>query len=68
MSDRELFIVEVDSFQGEHRRIDVCDASGAPLRALYCVAARNPKSGVLQFVDYGYETLEEARQAWPNAR
>jgi hypothetical protein len=68
MSDREQYIVEVDGFQGEHSKIDVCDASGAPLRAIYCVATRNPKSGVLQFVDYGNETLEEARQAWPNAR
>ncbi|MCO4098387.1 hypothetical protein [Gemmatimonas sp.] len=46
MSDRELFTVEVDGFQSEHRRIDVCDATG-----------------VLQFVDYGNETLDEARHA-----
>jgi hypothetical protein len=67
MGNRTLFIVEVDGFEGERSRIELSDASGAPLRVLYCVATRNEKTGVLQFVDYGYQTLEEAREAWPNA-
>jgi hypothetical protein len=67
MSDADLFIVEVDSFEGQHASIAVTDTSGAPLRAVYCVARRIEGSGVLQFVDYGYPSLREAREAWPHA-
>lgn len=67
MSDGTYFVVEVDSFQGENSRIEISDASGAPIRALYCIATRHEKSGVLQFIDYGYESIEAARAAWPNA-
>lgn len=67
MGKRELYIVEVDGFEGERSRIELSDASGLALRALFCIATRNEKTGVLQFVDYGYETLEEARSAWPDA-
>ena len=67
MSKRELYIVEVDGFEGERSRIELSASSGASIRALYCIAARNEKTGILQFVDYGYETLEEARAAWPDA-
>ncbi len=38
--DPNLFIVEVDSFEGEHASIAVTDARGAPLRAVYCIARR----------------------------
>jgi hypothetical protein len=67
MSGRTYFIVEVDSFQGERNRIELSDTSGVPLRALYCIAVRHERSGVLQFVDYGYESIDEARVAWPHA-
>lgn len=67
MTDKDLFIVEVDSFEGEHASIAVTDARGAPLRAVYCIARRIEGSGVLQFVDYGYASLSEAREAWPHA-
>jgi hypothetical protein len=67
MSAREYLIVEVDGFEGERSRIELTDASGVTLRMLYCIATRNETSGVLQFVDYGYETLDEAREAWPTA-
>jgi len=33
MTDRELFIVEVDAFEGEAASISVTDAHGAPLRS-----------------------------------
>lgn len=67
MTEGDLFIVEVDAFQGELRSIDVRDASGSPVRAVYCVARRNGGSGVLEFVDYGYRSADEARAAWPAA-
>jgi hypothetical protein len=67
MPDPNLFIVEVDSFEGEHAAIAVTDSAGAPLRAIYCIARRNEKSGVLQLVDYGYASISEAREAWPHA-
>lgn len=66
MENRELFIVEVDSFEGEHASVSVTDVNGAPLHALYCIARRDSKSGVLQFVDYGYASVNEAREAWPD--
>lgn len=65
--DPNLFIVEVDGFNGELASISVTGAHGAPLRAVYCIARRDPKSGVLHFVDYGYPSLSEAREAWPHA-
>lgn len=66
MSDRELFIVEVDGFKGERSRIDVWDTSGALIRAIYCIAARSVESGVSHLIDYRYQTLEEAQQATPS--
>ncbi|AMW06293.1 hypothetical protein [Gemmatimonas phototrophica] len=68
MTDRELFIVEVDSFEGQEATISVSDADGAPLRAVYCIARRDEATGVLQFFDYGYTSIREAREAWPQAR
>ncbi len=65
MADPHLFIVEVDSFEGEDTRISVTDADGAPVRAVYCIARRDERSGVLTFVDYGYASVEDARAAWP---
>jgi hypothetical protein len=43
----------------------VTDADGAPVRAVYCIARRDERSGVLTFVDYGYASVEDARAAWP---
>ena len=68
MTNRELFIVEVDAFEGEAASISVTDADGAPLRAVYCIARRDNASGVLRFVDYGYTSISEAREAWPEAQ
>ncbi|MCA2987500.1 hypothetical protein [Gemmatimonas sp.] len=68
MANQELFIVEVDAFEGEAASISVTDAHGAPLRAVYCIARRDEASGVLMFVDYGYASIGEAREAWPQAR
>jgi hypothetical protein len=65
MAAQTLFIVEVDSFEGEETRISVTDADGAPVRAVYCIARLDERSGVLTFVDYGYASVEEARKAWP---
>lgn len=67
MAERNLFIVVVDNFEGENSSIAVTDSAGAPLRAVYCIARRDEKSGVLQFVEYGYASLSEAREAWPHA-
>ena len=67
MSKRELYIVKVDGFEGERSSIELSASSGVSIRALYCIATRNEKTGILQFVDYGYETLEAALAAWPNA-
>jgi hypothetical protein len=61
------YIVAVDSFEGDVSAILVQDESGAPLPAVYCIARRDERTGVLQFVDYGYRSIEEARAAWPDA-
>jgi len=63
-----LFIVEVDGFDGEFASISINDATGAPLKAVYCIARKHEKTGILQFVDYGYLSIAEARAAWPEAR
>jgi hypothetical protein len=68
MADTELFIVEVESFEGQDAAISVTDADGAALRALYCIARRDEASGVLRLVDYGYASINEAREAWPHVR
>jgi hypothetical protein len=68
MINRELFIVEVDAFEGAAASIAVTDADGIPLRAVNCIARRNEMSGVLRFVDYGYTSISEAREAWPDAQ
>lgn len=67
MSIRPAFIVAVDSFEGEQSVIEVRDSNGRPLPAVYCIARQNEKTGILEFVDYGYRSPEEAREAWPHA-
>lgn len=68
MSTKPKYIVKVDGFDGADFSIDVRDyelySSNA---ALYCIAVPDPETGVLEFVDYGYRTIEEARAAWPEA-
>jgi len=64
-SPGRLFIVEVDGFHGEHASISINDARGAPLKAVYCIARKDEGTGLLQFVDYGYLSIAEAREAWP---
>jgi len=68
MATQAVFTVEVDAFEGEAASISVTDADGAPLRAVYCVARRDEASGILRFVDYGYTSISEAREAWPEAQ
>ena len=68
MSKSPAFIVAVDSFEGEQSVIEVRDPNGRPIQAVYCIARQNEKTGVLEFVDYGYRSIEEAREAWPDAQ
>ncbi len=62
---RPAFIVAVDGFEGEQSAIVVHDGAGAPLPVVYCIARQNEVTCVLEFVDYGYRSIEEAREAWP---
>ncbi len=64
---RPAFIVAVDPFDGEQSAIVVHDGAGSPLPVVYCIARQNPTTGVLEFVDYGYRSIAEARAAWPEA-
>lgn len=64
---RPAFIVAVDPFEGDESAIILRDSNGAPLPVLYCIARQNVSTGVLEFVDYGYRSIAEARQAWPYA-
>jgi len=61
------FIVAVDAFEGDESAIVLHDRAGAPLPVVYCIARQNDTTGVLEFVDYGYRTIAEARDAWPDA-
>lgn len=65
---RPAFIVSVDGFQGEQSAIVVHDGAGSPLPAVFCIARQNESTGVLEFVDYGYRSIDEARRAWPAAQ
>ncbi len=67
-SKRPAFIVAVDAFEGDESAIVVHDGTGAPLPVVYCIARQNERTGVLEFVDYGYGSIEEARAAWPEAK
>lgn len=60
-------VVAVDAFEGDMSTILVQDDTGAPLPAVYCIARRDERTGVLHFLDYGYRSIEEARAAWPEA-
>lgn len=62
------YIVAVDAFEGDESAILIHDRAGAPLSVLYCVARPSEVTGVLEFVDYGYRSIEEAREAWPEAQ
>ena len=67
ISPRPAFIVAVDAFDGEYSAIVVHDSAGSPLPVVYCIARQNDTTGVLEFVDYGYRSIAEAREAWPEA-
>ena len=64
---RPAFIVAVDSFEGQVSGITVHDGTGTPLPVVYCIARRNEATGILEFIDYGYRSIAEAREAWPDA-
>lgn len=68
------FIVEIEGFQGEESAIrvlppnaDPYDLDSATEAKLYGVTVADAATGVLKFVDCGYETAEAARAAWPDA-
>lgn len=67
-AQRPAFIVAVEGFEGEQSAIVVHDGAGAPLQVVYCIARQNEVTSVLEFVDYGYRSVEEAREAWPEAQ
>ena len=65
---RPAFIVAVDAFSGNESAIVVHDGAGAPLPVVFCIARQNDTTDVLEFVDYGYRSIDEARLAWPDAQ
>lgn len=66
--ERKPVIVEVDEFDGEDSGIEIRGAQtfrgGDGL--LYCIGLQG-NDGVIRFVDYGYRTPEEAKEAWAEA-
>ena len=60
-----LLIVEVEGYDGETGQITVSNDLESTDR-LYCVG-RVGDDGVVRFVDWGYATIDEAREAWPKA-
>ena len=62
-----LFIVQVDEFFGDDTSIVLQSSNGTRLGAVYCIAKQNQSSGVLELIDYGYQSVAEARAAWPEA-
>lgn len=66
--EKKPLIVEVDEFDGEDSGIEIRGAQtfrgGDGL--LYCIGLQG-NDGVIRFVDYGYRTPEEAKEAWAEA-
>ena len=63
---RRHYLVRVDEFEGEDTAIEITNPRDP---FLYCVAVESSdEPGVLVFVDFGYRTADEARQAWPELR
>lgn len=66
------FIIEVEGFEGREGEILVTNDRGARGYSLgrpdvlFCVGSMGT-DGVIQFLDWGYATIEEAREAWPEA-
>ena len=69
--DAPPVIVEVEGYLGGGSEIIVIhghaesEGKGRDDR-MYCIASRD-EDGVFRFIDWGYPTLDEARQAWPEA-
>ena len=67
-SGPRYLIVEVDGFEGDHGSIVVTN-DRAPRQGLgdklYCLGVLD-STGVVRFVDWGYATIEEAREASGN--
>jgi hypothetical protein len=64
-------IVEVEGYVGGGSEIIVVNGHAESKGLgrddrLYCIASQD-EDGVFRFVDWGYPTLDEARQAWPEA-
>ena len=58
--NREYFLIELDTFEGEFGSISFHHGN----RHMYAIAIKRA-DGVLEIIDNGYPTATEAREAWP---
>jgi hypothetical protein len=62
-----LYIVQIVGFFGDETHSVLQGPNGTRLKAVYCIAKQNQTSGVLELIDYGNQSVAEARAAWPGA-
>lgn len=62
--ERKLYIVKLESYSGECSSLQ-CDSEGSDEDAMYCICAVLDDHA--EIIDYGYNSLEQAQEVWPDA-
>ncbi len=68
---KPYFVIEVEGYEGRDGEIVVVnecardDPSCGRPHLLYCVGEQGD-DGVIRFFDWGYRTIEEALESWPD--
>ncbi len=62
MSKRKYYIVKLESYSGEYSSLQ-CETDGNDV--MYCICLVLDDRA--EMIDYGYNSLEQARQVWPDA-
>jgi hypothetical protein len=64
MSKRKYYIVKLESYSGEYSSLQ-CDSGGNDADSMYCICLVLDDHA--EIIDYGYNSLEQAKSAWPEA-
>lgn len=64
--EAQLYIVEVNGFDGSDVSVFIRGADGEPLSACYAIVLVDVQGASI--VDSGYRSVTEAKAAWPEAK